>query len=315
MKEIRIKISTLLVAVSIIILILIGLIFKLYGKQLTQVENYLITIIITLLSIFISWYVSKRSVRFEVMEGFKGETGKAYRRSKIAVQKIGAVIDIVMSRLGVYKQGIESGNKEAILEVFRNISGQLVGLKSDMEASMSDWEDIIPEYIKKDKDLIREIEKIKEQARNDQLVLLKKIEEIQKSKSIDDKKKQSQIDLLQVQLSTLENKMLSEVRQIDPLVATGITASDFGSTGVYIQPSNNLLSSMGLTNNQDSVFLNSGILDTPLAHTVKVDDFTAVKPLYKEELGKITPLDTDTITISPKSKTSKDEKHSELKQK
>lgn len=309
MKEIRIKLSALLVASTILLLILVGLVFKFSGTQLTQTEDYLLTIIITLLSIFISWYVSKRSVRNEVMEGFKGETGKAYRRSKIAVQKIGAVIDVVISRLGVYKQGIEKTDKEAILEVFRNISGQLEGLKYDLEAAIQDWDDIIPDTVKKDKESIREIEKIKEQVRNDQLIVLKQIEQIQKSKSLDDKNKQSQIDLLQVQLSTLESRMLSEVRQVDPFVPTGITASGFGSASAYIHPSNSaMLSSMGVISTQNSSPFTYGVLDASLANSIRVDDLASLKSQHDEGLSRVILQNPSTPTASILSEVTKDKK-------
>jgi hypothetical protein len=291
------------IALFIIVGLFVWLIWDAISKNnLSARDNIFISVFITFLSVLVSWYLGKKDSHREVMKQFKGETTKAYRRVEIAKNSTEKILQMFDSRLGVYKaKDISDKDKDAILEIFRSGIMQLDNLIAHLNASMSDWEDIIPEFIGERKESNRKIAEIREEFNKKLIPLLEEVSKIKKTTEKDDGEKKSELEIIKAKIQALESEKYSEIKQIDPLVTSGATVSGFGGTSVFGQPANSaLLSSMGLVDNQNSVYFNSGALRASLGGIASEDGLMHVKSGIGIESGMVSMQDPGTISITGK---------------
>ncbi|XOU94578.1 MAG: hypothetical protein ACNFW9_00765 [Candidatus Kerfeldbacteria bacterium] len=238
----------------------------------------------TLISIFSSFLIAqgfyifgKTSSRIEAMEGFKGETQKAYRRSEIIKKSSETIQAMLSSRMGVYKAKKELNNsdRDAILEIFRSGILQMDSLIDHLNASMKDWADIIPEFVDKRKEVNKKIADIRDELNKQRITFLEEVDKVKKATEKSDGEKKNEIDILKTKIGALESEKYSEIKQIDPL--DSLVSSPSGMGVVYSNADN-----VRILNSNEGIlprsFVDDSLISSENMFQSRVPDLTKVEP-------------------------------------
>jgi len=147
--------------------------------KLNSFEFYLLSVFLVLVSGLLAYFPGQKEHEEQAKRRFKGEAEKALRRIIVISDSAGRIFQNVQEKLDEFTDSSEVKTKksnELIYEYFYGIGTQMQHLIVNIDASVEDWRDILPEelrmiherrkkYVEANTRAIQEIKKYREELR------------------------------------------------------------------------------------------------------------------------------------------------------
>ncbi len=218
----------------VVVVVLIGTFFSsaiwiTSGRALTPLEQTLFQGILIILTFLFSWILAKRKEEENVLAKQKALAKSAARRIVGIARSVARLGDLlskanreVSDKSGLYRMGRHP--KALLLEKLSSFGTQLVELKDNVEGSIGDWRDILPEEFEK----VEEIHRTSVEAQEDMRAELRKFREEIEQKGEKESKKREELDQKIVELAKKYDERIDRKwLELKPFGTSTITHTPF----------------------------------------------------------------------------------------
>lgn len=234
-KDISIRNMFLILGILYVVGIVVYSAIVASRRSLTSLEVVFLTVLGILVSTLISYFSGQKALRDEVTKGLRGEAEKALRRIIVISQSAGRIFQNVKVKMEDFANLSETKTKksnELIYQYFYELANQIEDLIANIDASVEDWRDILPEKVGILDEQKRKIAEANERAIQERNELIKKYQkELEKYKKDDSKIKEIKEDLRE-ELALKLGEFQAEIAKIKSQYAP--ISLGFGTAAPYV---------------------------------------------------------------------------------